>query len=150
MSTITTAASSRYLLGTEDSERARLLWHCEIHRGQAERLLARLDVRAGARVLDLGCGPWCVLARLSATAGAGGEALGLDNKAETIAHAQHAIAERGLSNVRLVLGATTAIELATGSPDSAHERPALNQPPPAATGGGEHGAYGRPAFRRPT
>ena len=60
---------SEYPLGAEESERSRLLLQAEIHRPEAEELLARLNVPSGSRDLDLGCGPLGVLDLLSAAVG---------------------------------------------------------------------------------
>src|SRR6185369_16520964 len=55
------AQLSDYSLGVDDAERARLLAQCALHRGEATELLDRIGLPAGARALDLGCGPLGVL-----------------------------------------------------------------------------------------
>lgn len=121
----------KYLLGAKDSERSRLLLQGEIHRPEAQALLARLHVPAGGRALDLGCGPLGVLDLLSAAVGPSGRALGIDNEPQMIAHARTTIAERALTNVELALGEASHTGLPTGSFDLAHERLVLiNHPAP--------------------
>jgi SAM-dependent methyltransferase len=122
MSTIELTTAPEYLLGADENERTRLLLQGEIHRAQAQRLLGRLSVAGGGRVLDVGCGPLGVLDLLSAAVGADGEAIGLDNEPRMIAYAQRSIAELGLTNVRLALGEADETGLAGESIDLAHER----------------------------
>ena len=130
MSTIA-LSPSKYLLGAEEIERSRLLLQAEIHRPEAERLLARLDVPTGGRALDLGCGPLGVLDLLSAAVGPSGRAIGIDNEPRMIAHARRTIAERALTNVEPALGEATHTGLAPGSCDLPHERLVLvNHPGP--------------------
>jgi ubiquinone/menaquinone biosynthesis C-methylase UbiE len=124
-------AVHEYILGADESERSRLLMQSEIHRAQSERLLERLGVRSGGRVIDIGCGPLGVLDVLSTIVGRNGRAIGLDNEPRMIAHARRTIAEWDLTNVELVLadGADTGIE--ADSLDLAHERLVLiNHPAP--------------------
>jgi ubiquinone/menaquinone biosynthesis C-methylase UbiE len=97
-------AAHQYILGADDSEHARLLAQCGIYRPEAERLFERLGINSGQRVLDMGCGPLGVLDLLSARAGPAGEVVGLDNEPRMIAFAERAVAERGLTNVKLVQG----------------------------------------------
>jgi ubiquinone/menaquinone biosynthesis C-methylase UbiE len=77
-------AAHQYVLGADDSEQARLLAQCDIHRPEAERLLERLGISSGQRVIDVGCGPLGVLDLLSARVGPTGEVVGLDNEPRMI------------------------------------------------------------------
>lgn len=130
MSTIA-LSPSRYLLGAEESERLRLLQQAEIHRPEAEGLLARMTVPTGGWALDLGCGPLGVLDLLSAAVGSSGRAIGIDNEPQMIAHARRTIAERALTNVELGLGEASHTGLVESSCDLAHERLLLvNHPAP--------------------
>jgi len=45
--------AATYYLGADEAERARLLAQCELHRREAARLLDRVGVAHGARVLDV-------------------------------------------------------------------------------------------------
>ena len=120
-----------YILGADESERSRLLMQSEIHRAQAERLLGRLDIRSGGRVVDIGCGPLGVLDLLSPIVGPDGRVIGLDNDARMVAHARQTIAERDLASVELVLADAADTGIESGSLDLAHERLVLiNHPAP--------------------
>ena len=149
MSTTGLGTPSRYLLGAEDSERARLLLQGRIHRAQAERLFERLDVGAGGRVLDVGGGPLGVLDLLSAAVGPQGEVIGLDNEPGMIAHASLTITELNLANVRLVLGEAADTQLAAGSLDLAHERLVLINHPATTGPGSWQGHLGHLTDTRP-
>jgi ubiquinone/menaquinone biosynthesis C-methylase UbiE len=120
-----------YILGADESERSRLLMQSEIHRAQAQRLLGRLDIHRGGRVIDIGCGPLGVLDLLSTMVGPKGRAIGLDNEPRMIVHARQTIAERDLASVELVLADAADTGVESGSLDLAHERLVLiNHPAP--------------------
>lgn len=122
---------AEYLLGAEEPERSRLLLQAEIHRPETEQALARLNLPAGGRALDLGCGPLGILDLLSAAVGPSGRAIGIDNEPRMIAHARKTTTDRALSNVELALGEASHTGLASGSLDLAHERLVLvNHPNP--------------------
>jgi ubiquinone/menaquinone biosynthesis C-methylase UbiE len=116
------AEAHPYILGADESERARLLAQCEIHRAEATRLLDRLAIRPGARALDVGCGPLGVLDLLSERVGPAGEVVGLDNEPRMLALAERTITERALGNVRLVHADAAATGLASAWFDLVHER----------------------------
>lgn len=127
----TQQGAHEYILGADESERARLLAQAELHRPEAERLLDKLQLGPGSRALEVGCGPLGVLHLLSERVGSSGEVVGLDNEPRMIAQASRTIAERKLTNVRLVLGDATASGLPADSFDLAHERLVLiNHPAP--------------------
>ncbi|MGH3872079.1 MAG: methyltransferase domain-containing protein [Pseudonocardiaceae bacterium] len=124
-------ATPQYILGADDSEYARLLTQCEIHRPESERLLERLGISSGQRALDVGCGPLGVLDLLSARVGPTGEVVGLDNEPRMIEFAEGTIAEHGLTNVELVQGDAVSTGLPADYFDLAHERLVLiNVPSP--------------------
>lgn len=93
-----------YVLGTNDYELARLRLQQEVWGGVLERFLDRIAIRAGARVLDVGCGPGFALDALRTRAGEQGEVVGLDESPTWRAAAEARIAELGWRNVRFVLG----------------------------------------------
>jgi ubiquinone/menaquinone biosynthesis C-methylase UbiE len=111
-----------YLLGADESERLRLLAQGEIHRAEAEALFDRIEIPAGGRAVDFGCGPLGVLDLLSCRVGPAGEVVGLDSEPRMIGFAQRSVAERGLANVKLVRADAGATGLDANSFDLAHER----------------------------
>jgi ubiquinone/menaquinone biosynthesis C-methylase UbiE len=124
-------SAHQYILGADDIERTRLLAQCEIHRPEGERLLERLEISSGQRVLDVGCGPLGVLDLLSARVGPTSEVVGLDNEPHMIEFAEHTITERGLTNVKLLQRDAVATGLPADYFDLAHERLVLiNVPAP--------------------
>jgi ubiquinone/menaquinone biosynthesis C-methylase UbiE len=121
----------QYILGADDGEHQRLIAQCEIHRPEAERLFERLEISLGQRVLDVGCGPLGVLDLLSARVGPTGEVVGLDNELRMIEFAERNLAQRGLTNVKLVHGDAVSTRLPADYFDLAHERLVLvNVPAP--------------------
>ena len=93
---------SQYPLGTGDLELERLAFQHEVWGPSTRALLARLGVREGWRVLDLGCGPGLVAFDLAAMVGASGEVLALDESARWIAHVEEQAKVRGIANLRTV------------------------------------------------
>ena len=128
MSALGDPAVHEYILGADESERSRLLLQSEIHRAQAERLLERLDVGSGGRVIDIGCGPLGVLDLLSMMVGRNGRAIGLDNEPRMIAHARRTIAEWNLANVELVLADAADTGIEAGSLDRRSRAARADQP----------------------
>ena len=115
-------AAPEYFLGSEESERARLLAQGEVNRAETEALLDRLEMPAGGRAVDFGCGPLGVLELLSRRVGPAGEVVGLDSEPRMIGFAQRSIAERGLTNVKLIQADARATGLDGDYFDLAHER----------------------------
>lgn len=68
------------------------------------RLLRDAGIAAGARVLDVGCGPGNVTLMLAELVGDHGYVLGLDRDASSIAAAQSRALQLGVSNVGFVQG----------------------------------------------
>ncbi len=66
------------------------------------RMVAKLGLRAGDRVLDIACGAGLGFAALESVLGPGGEIVGVDFTPEMLARASRRIARRRWSNVRLV------------------------------------------------
>ncbi len=71
--------------------------------------IAALALRAGARVLDVGCGTGLNFPLLREAVGAGGEIVGLDASAAMLRRAQARVHRRGWINVHLVQGDATAL-----------------------------------------
>lgn len=66
------------------------------------RMVAKLGLRTGDRVLDIACGTGLGFAALERAVGPGGEVVGVDFTPEMLARAARRTTRRGWSNVRLV------------------------------------------------
>jgi len=110
-------SSTRYPLGTDELELARLGFQQEVWGGLTSELLARSGVRRGARVLDLGCGPGLVSAELAARVGNRGVVLAVDESAAWIAHLERQIALHGWTQVRTRCARLQELELEPGRYD---------------------------------
>ncbi|MET8526901.1 methyltransferase domain-containing protein [Micromonospora sp. NPDC005172] len=97
-------AASRY---------ARMRWNTPLSEEHAALLLRRLDVRPGARVLDLGCGWGELLLRAVAAGGVAGpvatRGVGVDTDEAVLARGRRLAAERSLNrHVAFVMGEAAA------------------------------------------
>ena len=115
-------SESAYFLGADESEQTRLLAQGEVHRAETEALLDRLEIPAGGRAVDFGCGPLGALDLLSHRVGPAGRVVGLDSQPRMISFAQRSIAERGLANVKLIQADARSTGLDANYFDIAHER----------------------------
>jgi ubiquinone/menaquinone biosynthesis C-methylase UbiE len=123
--------TDQYALGSDQSERARLLAQCELHRNEATQLIDLVRVAPGDRALDVGCGPLGVLDILSARVGPAGRVVGLDSEPRMLAYAEQSISERELINVELVAADAIRSGLPDDWFDGVHERLVLiNHPSP--------------------
>jgi SAM-dependent methyltransferase len=113
---------AEYILGSSQTERARLLAQCQIYVPETQWLLDHLGIKAGGRALDMGCGPLGILDLLSAHVGPTGVVVGLERDPRMLEWAQSSVAERHLSNVQLIGGDAEATGLPRASFDLAHAR----------------------------
>ena len=67
-----------------------------------ERLIQRLDLAPGMRVLDAGCGPGRLTIPLARAVGPGGEVVALDGQREMLEKLQKRLEAEGIGNVRPV------------------------------------------------
>lgn len=102
---------SQYPLGVTDRELERLAFQHEVWGPVTRAFLARLGVREGHRVLDLGCGPGLVSFELAALVGERGSVVALDESARWIAHVEGEVRARGVSNLRTVQSRIQEAEL---------------------------------------
>lgn len=112
--------ADRYTHGHHDSVLRSHRWRTA--ENSAAHLLPHL--RAGQRVLDVGCGPGTItldLARLVAP----GEVVGIDVAAEIVAAAERARADASLANASFAVGDVYALEFDTGSFDVVHAHQVL-------------------------
>ena len=77
-------------------------------------LLDRAGVAAGMRVLDAGCGPGRLTIPAAQRVGSEGEVVALDVQEEMLARVRRNVANRGLANVRTVLGGLESVTTITG------------------------------------
>lgn len=106
-----------YLLGRSSQEEERLRKQVQDLEGEARWLLDRLQIRPGARAIELGCGPRGVLELLSERVGPSGTVVGLDQNEGFVASAREYVAEQQLLNVEVVQGDARATNLPRGSFD---------------------------------
>lgn len=109
--------SDIYLLGRSAREEERLRKQIQELAGEARWLLDRLQIRPGARALELGCGPEGVLELLSERVGPSGTVVGLDKNEGFVASARKYAAEKQLTNVEVVHGDARATCLPRASFD---------------------------------
>ena len=109
--------SQQYPLGTSDLELERLRFQHEVWGPVTRAFLARVGVREGFRVLDLGSGPGLVAFDLAAMVGERGEVLALDESPRWIAHVEEEARARSVRNVRTVRARIQDADLEKGSLD---------------------------------
>jgi ubiquinone/menaquinone biosynthesis C-methylase UbiE len=80
------------------------------------------SLRAGQRVLDIGCGPGTITADLAALV-APGEVLGIDRAPAVVEHARHTFGE--VPNLRFEVGDVYALDLPDSSVDVVHAHQVL-------------------------
>jgi ubiquinone/menaquinone biosynthesis C-methylase UbiE len=120
MSTVTSAHPPGYWLGTGPSEIEHLVAQAEVYAAEAEELLDRIGLPAGAAAIDVGCGVQGILHVLRERVGSAGRVVGLDLEARMLALA----AER-VPGIETVQADATATGLEPGSFDLVHERTLL-------------------------
>lgn len=109
--------SAIYLLGRSAQEEDRLRKQVQDLAGEAKSLLDRLQIRPGARAIELGCGPQGVLELLAERVGPSGTVVGLDQNADFVASARKYVAEQQLLNVEVVHGDARATNFPKASFD---------------------------------
>ena len=101
-----TSDPTTYVLGHSESEMQRLLLQGRLHNDFTEHALRWAGLRAGMRVLDVGCGPGDVSFVAARLVGSTGTVLGVDVAAHVIEIARARAADQGVDTVRF---ATTSI-----------------------------------------
>lgn len=87
--------------------------------GQRSRVLQRMELRPGERVLDVGSGPGLLAVDLAQCVGAEGRVLGVDRSEAMIAMARARCAERGLDQTRFEQADAMALPCEDASFDAA-------------------------------
>lgn len=106
-----TAKSAAWL-----EEQAQFPFIREVGRRSAELL----DLRAGAHVLEVGCGTGVFLPRLAAAVGDGGRVVGLDHSPQFLAQARSRLDGLGVPGVELVEGDALGLPFPDGTFDATH------------------------------
>lgn len=120
-----------YLLGRGKAEELRLKRQIADLAPLSDPQLAEVAIRAGERVVDLGCGPGGVLHLLGKRVGPAGYVLGLDRSPHFVGLARNFAADLGLTQVEVRVGDAYDTGLPRASFDGAHMRLVLvNVPKP--------------------
>jgi len=88
-----------YAFGRGRAEYERLIEQAEIFRPLTERMLRNAGIRAGMRVLDIGCGAGDVSFLVSALVGSEGSVTGVDVDSDAIGVAEQRRAAQGITNI---------------------------------------------------
>lgn len=91
-----------YFLGYRQAEQERLQRQAQELEQEARSLLDQIGLRAGARAVEIGCGPRGCLDLLSERVGATGEVVGVERSDEAVELARKFVAENNLANVRVL------------------------------------------------
>jgi SAM-dependent methyltransferase len=121
----------QYLLGYKSSEQGRLQHQAQMLADEARWLFDRTALSAGARVVEVGCGPRGTLDLLSERVGPTGTVVGVERGEEAVRLARQFAADRKLANVKVFHGDGRATGLPRGMYDLATARLVLvNVPHP--------------------
>jgi SAM-dependent methyltransferase len=120
-----------YLLGRNKHEEERLKQQIADLAPDSDAQLAKIGIRLGERVVDLGCGPGGVLHLLGKRVGPDGSVLGIDCSAHFVDSARRFVSGMGLTQVEVREGDAYDTGLPRASFDGAHMRLVLvNVPKP--------------------
>ena len=118
----TGVVSREYILGTDESEFARLgLQHC-LWSEQAFSIWERAGFGPGSVVLDAGCGPGFATLDLAALTGPSGRVIAVDESARFVDRLKARQLARGLMNIEAIVADVQRLELDEGSVDFAYAR----------------------------
>jgi len=120
-----------YFLGYRHAEQERLQRQAQELEPEARWLLDQIGLPAGARVVEIGCGPRGCLDLLAERVGPNGEVVGVERSDEAVGMARKFIAEHNLSNLRVLHADARQTGLPRGAFDLAMARLVLiNVPHP--------------------
>ncbi len=114
--------ADEYILGTDAEELERLRFQHQVWVKEAYELFERAGLRAGDRVLDLGCGPGFTTIELAHVVGPRGHVIARDVSARFLATLERESARLGFRHVEPSLGPVEELALADGSLDAAYAR----------------------------
>lgn len=113
---------SRYVLATGDEGADRLAVVEGVHGEDTERLLTRVGLHPGMRVVDVGCGVGLVTMRMARLVAPDGEVVGVDISPEQVKAAEQRAQQEGIRNVRFVVAPADKTGLEPGTFDVAYAR----------------------------
>ena len=116
------AETDEYILGTDAEELERLRFQHQVWVKQQYELLERANLRAGMRVLDLGCGPGLTTLELAHVVGPGGRVIACDQSERFLATLRRECAHLGFTHVEPRLGSVEELVLPDASLDAAYAR----------------------------
>ena len=100
-----------YALGHATEELQRLIDQASYLGDMTAHVFQLAGLRAGMRVLDIGCGAGDVAFLAASMVGPMGEVIGVDRSPEAVTLAERRAAAAGLTNVRFVIGDIATLEL---------------------------------------
>jgi len=100
-----------YVLGYRRAEQERLQRQAQELAHESAWLFDQIGVSAGARVVEIGCGPHGCLQLLSERVGPSGHVVGVERSEDAVDLARTLIKERGLTNVEVVCRDARSTEL---------------------------------------
>src|SRR5262245_41815630 len=118
-----------YLLGYRQAEQERLERQADELAPDSEWLFDQIGVRAGWRVVEIGCGPRGCLGLLSRRVGSAGRVVGVERNAEQVERARRFVAEDGLTNVEVLDADDRRLDLPERTFDLATARLVLTNVP---------------------
>jgi ubiquinone/menaquinone biosynthesis C-methylase UbiE len=125
------AQGDQYLLGYRQAEQERLQRQAQELAHEARWLLDQIGVGAGARVVEIGCGPQGCLDLLSERVGPTGSVVGVERSEDAANLARRFAVDHKLTNVQVLNGDARASGLPRGTFDLATARLVLvNVPQP--------------------
>lgn len=121
-----------YELGVSQREVERLRKQAETIGKEADQLFDRIGVKAGQRVVDVGCGPLGVLEQLAKRVGPTGVVFGVDVSPAFVEQARAIAKAGGYTNIEVIQGDARDTKLPHDSFDLVHARLLfINLPIPA-------------------
>src|SRR5262245_7616990 len=121
----------QYVLGYRHAEQERLQQQAQQLADESSWLFDQIGVSAGARVVEIGCGPHGCLELLAERVGTSGSVVGIERSPDAVDLARKMVNERGLQNVEVLCRDARSPDLPRAAFDFATARLVLvNVPEP--------------------